>query len=204
MNASPDSPDEFEDFEYQLEAAPEVRLCAHCGGRLDDTGECIKCGALMEKLEEINEDVELDEYGMPIGKRREPKGPFTGMLELEEQGEGELPAMFYAVALAVVVIVSFAAILFDAPVGATRWLGILLIVGGGVTLTIAYQRLIKELGPWNEVSKFPVNGMVNMFSPGACDAPPNDPSVSLGKYSVLAMVIGGLALAVSFLLGLVM
>ena len=203
MNANPDSPDEFDDFEYQLEAAPEVMLCVHCGAKLNPDGQCSKCGALMDKLEEVNEDVELDEYGMPIGKRRESKGPFTGMLEMEDEQEGELPAMFYAVALAVLLLVSLASVLFDAPVAATWWLGLLLMVGGAVALFIAYKKMVKELGPWNEVSGFPLHGMINMFSPGACDSPPNHPSVSLGKYSVLAIFIGSLALGLSYLLDLV-
>ncbi|MCA9173513.1 MAG: hypothetical protein KDB14_03420 [Planctomycetales bacterium] len=196
-------PHDYDDYEYRLEEPAPSALCGHCGGRLSYDGSCPKCGNLMEKLEESHPDVgrDVDEYGMPIERKSKGKG-WSNMLELEELGEGELPATFYAVSLAVVTLGALLAIVTNAPVATLLWLGVALIVIGSGVLAFAYKGMLLEVGPWSEVASMPWRALALTVSAG--DPPPKHLSITIGKYALLAILLGGLSLIVSLLLRMVL
>lgn len=206
--------DDWDDFEYELEDASPSRLCSHCGKMLGPNGQCPRCGNLLDTIDreyaddakevrkiygdESGANAELDEYGMPVAPERRRDVDY---LEMEELDDHELPASFYAVAIAVLLVFSLAAIALNNIGLACRGAGILLTLGGVIGLITGYVALRPKYGGLGATLWMPWQGLLSTFFPGSFDSAPDHKGILVGKWSLLALMVGIICLLLSGLLG---
>ena len=211
---SANNSDDWDDFEYELEEAAPSKLCAHCGSMLSANGQCPKCGNLIETLDqkfagdvkevreiygnEAGEDVELDEYGMPVDPAHRRNVDY---LEMEELGDHELPAAFYAIAFVVLLVFSLLAIAVNNFGLACLGAGLLLTVGGVLGMITGYVALKPKYGGLGTTLWMPFSGLMATFFPGSVESAPQDKGANVGKWSLLSLLVGVVCLVIYAVLG---
>lgn len=194
-----------DDFEYQL-ADEDTRRCPHCGAQMTPTG-CPACTQKIAEFEELTEEDEIDEYGMPIGAPPPPEerrsSGWGELLEMDEQDDGDLPASFYAIALAVIVVIGLASVVSESPAAASWWVGLMMTVGGSLTLGLAYYWLSKELEDSLATRlAVPFRAIVEMVKPSESPLP-RLPSIDVAKWALVALVLGLLAMGLGGVMALI-